>query len=278
MKATFLRGAPSTVILLRAQIEGVNSRKSIIDACLRHALTCAAVLNRTHTADGSSAGSEADHVSLRLIQSNLQWSKLATAELLVETSRRNIAVALVQKPYVSNAGEFKRYFGCRVIQRMTPRAGPVKAAILILDSGVDVEEDQTLIDKNVIAAVITAGSCRIGVVSVYFEGDKPISPYLDRVNERDNARGTELCDFLDEEGLHILVLNEGNIPTFEWSPELEELKKDANSKKRRIRNAAPIRRRYVVEEYVRAKKDYERVVADDETTSWKRFCMDRESI
>ncbi|GBP98437.1 hypothetical protein EVAR_9231_1 [Eumeta japonica] len=56
-----------------------------------------------------------------------------------------------------------------------------KTAILILDSDVDVEEDQTLIDENVTAAVVTAGNCRIGVVSVYFECDKPIGPYLDRV-------------------------------------------------------------------------------------------------
>ncbi|GBP72931.1 hypothetical protein EVAR_41147_1 [Eumeta japonica] len=53
---------------------------------------------------------------------------------------------------------------------MTPRKGPVKAAIIILDSGVDVEEDKTLIDENVTATVIKAGNCRIGVVSVYFEG------------------------------------------------------------------------------------------------------------
>ncbi|GBP92817.1 Putative 115 kDa protein in type-1 retrotransposable element R1DM [Eumeta japonica] len=190
-------------------------------------------------ADGLSVGSEADHASLRFIQSNLQRSKLATAELLVGASRRKIAVALVQEPYVGNTGELKRYSGCRVIQRVAPRAGPVKAAILILDSDVDVEEDQTLIDENVTAAVVTAGNCRIGVVSVYFECDKPIGPYLDRVkwvcsklgtnkiilggdvnawsvwwgSERDDARGTELCDFLDVEGLH--VLNEGNIPTFE---------------------------------------------------------------
>ncbi|GBP92211.1 Putative 115 kDa protein in type-1 retrotransposable element R1DM [Eumeta japonica] len=140
-----------------------------------------AAQNRTHMADGLSVGSEADHASLRFIQSNLQRSKLATAELLVGASRRKIAVALVQEPYVGNTGELKRYSGCRVIQRVAPRAGPVKAAILILDSDVDVEEDQTLIDENVTAAVVTAGNCRIGVVSVYFECDKPIGPYLDRV-------------------------------------------------------------------------------------------------
>ncbi|GBP97450.1 hypothetical protein EVAR_61157_1 [Eumeta japonica] len=106
-------------------------------------------------ADGLSVGSEADHASLRFIQSNLQRSKLATAELLVGASRRKIAVALVQEPYVGNTGELGR--------------------------DVDVEEDQTLIDENVTAAVVTAGNCRIGVVSVYFECDKPIGPYLDRV-------------------------------------------------------------------------------------------------
>ncbi|GBP85082.1 hypothetical protein EVAR_51201_1 [Eumeta japonica] len=67
----------------------------------------------------------------------------------------------------------------------------------------------------------------------------PIGPYLDRVryvcsklgtdkiilggdvnawsvwwgSERNDARGVDLCDFLDSEGLHIL--NEGNTPTFE---------------------------------------------------------------
>ncbi|GBP51703.1 hypothetical protein EVAR_96254_1 [Eumeta japonica] len=66
-------------------------------------------------------------------------------------------------------------------QRMAPRIGPVKAAIIILDSGVDVEEDQRLIDENVTASVITAGNCRIGVVSMYLEGAKSIGPYLDRV-------------------------------------------------------------------------------------------------
>ncbi|GBP08078.1 Putative 115 kDa protein in type-1 retrotransposable element R1DM [Eumeta japonica] len=180
-----------------------------------------------------------DHVSLRFIQSNLQRSKLATSELLVEADRRRIAVALVQEPYVGSIGELRRYLGCRVIQKATPRRGPVKAAIIVLDSGVDVEEDQTLINENVTAAVIVAGNCRIGVVLVYFEGDMPIGSYLDRVrfvcsklgtdkiilggdvnewsvwwgSEHDDARGVDLCDFLDAEGLHIL--NEGNTPTFE---------------------------------------------------------------
>ncbi|GBP79422.1 hypothetical protein EVAR_48885_1 [Eumeta japonica] len=141
-------------------------------------------------------------------------------ELLVGASRRKIAVALVQEPYVG-------YWRAQAVPgqghpTVAPRAGPVKAAILILDSDVDVEEDQTLIDENVTAAVVTAGQNwrRVG----HFECDKPIGPYLDArevglLEARDeqnhpggdvawsvwwavsdDARGTELCDFLDVEG------------------------------------------------------------------------------
>ncbi|GBP82534.1 hypothetical protein EVAR_91659_1 [Eumeta japonica] len=118
---------------------------------------------------GSSAEENTDHVSLRFIQSNLQRSKLATSELLVEADRRRIAVALVQEPYVGSIGELRRYQDAESSKGDSAK-GPVKAAIIVLDSGVDVEEDQTLIDENVTAAVIVAGNCRIGVVSVYFEG------------------------------------------------------------------------------------------------------------
>ncbi|GBP96415.1 hypothetical protein EVAR_90512_1 [Eumeta japonica] len=154
-----------------------------------------AAQNRTHMADGLSVGSEADHASLR----SPTWAILASSS---------------GTPAVGSSNGWPRV------------PDPYKAAILILDSDVDVEEDQTLIDENVTAAVVTAGNCRIGVVSVYFECDKPIGPYLDRVkwvcsklgtnkiilggdvnawsvwwgSERDDARGTELCDFLDVEG------------------------------------------------------------------------------
>ncbi|GBP04947.1 hypothetical protein EVAR_3820_1 [Eumeta japonica] len=35
--------------------------------------------------------------------------------------------------------------------------------------------------RNITSVVIKAGNFRIGAVSVYFEEDKPIRPYLDRV-------------------------------------------------------------------------------------------------
>ncbi|GBP25149.1 hypothetical protein EVAR_19631_1 [Eumeta japonica] len=154
------RFAPTSETHLRATSRQIGTPKERLTprlGYLNRNMLISAVQNRIHTADGSSAVCEADHASLRLIKSNLQRSKLAKAELLVGASRRKIAVALVQEPYVGNAGELKRYSSCRVIQRMAPRAEPVKAAILILDSDVDFEEDQTLFDVNVITAVITAG-------------------------------------------------------------------------------------------------------------------------
>ncbi|GBP18606.1 hypothetical protein EVAR_14376_1 [Eumeta japonica] len=49
----------------------------------------------------------------------------------------------------------------------------------------------TLNGENVAAAVIKAGNCRIRVVSVYFEGDMPIGPYLDRVRYVCSKLGTD---------------------------------------------------------------------------------------
>ncbi|GBP33601.1 Retrovirus-related Pol polyprotein from type-1 retrotransposable element R1 [Eumeta japonica] len=333
----------------------------------------------------------------------LARSKLATAELLIGASRRKIAVALVQESYLGNTGVLKRYSGCRVIQRMDPRAGPVNAAILILDSDVDVEEDQTPIDENVTAAVITAGSCRIGVgllrgrqadrliprprevglLETRYEQNHPggrrqrmervvghiqggdrlfqsavdvtacSSALLDRAEEwqvvrevissdhnvvtyniRTGGRSgpgpfrstriyntakarwlefltafgsakeeraltdemvetVDLCDRLDEvvdlytecvqHAYDTAISRKRSVRRLKlpwWSPKLEGLKKDANAKKWCFRNAAPSRRRYVVEEYVRANEVYERAAADVQTTSWKRFstARDRESI
>ncbi|GBP26475.1 hypothetical protein EVAR_85977_1 [Eumeta japonica] len=71
-----------------------------------------------------------------------------------------------------------------------PQRRPVKAAIIILGCGVDVEEDQTLINENITATMIKAGNCRISVVSVYFEGDTPIGPYIDRVCPARNSERT----------------------------------------------------------------------------------------
>ncbi|GBP04183.1 hypothetical protein EVAR_19131_1 [Eumeta japonica] len=113
-------------------------------------LAAGALAARPHTyGRGSSTEGCTDRVSLRFMQSNLQRRTLYWEYWRAETVP-----------------------GCRVVQRRL-RGGPVKAAIMVLSSDVDVEEDQTLNGENVAAAVIKAGNCRIGVVSVYFEETCP---------------------------------------------------------------------------------------------------------
>ncbi|GBP72797.1 hypothetical protein EVAR_40298_1 [Eumeta japonica] len=56
-------------------------------------------------ADGLSVGSEADHASLRFIQSNLRASSLRRSCWL-ERAEQDCSV---QEPYVGNTGELKRY-------------------------------------------------------------------------------------------------------------------------------------------------------------------------
>ncbi|GBP24438.1 hypothetical protein EVAR_19314_1 [Eumeta japonica] len=108
-------------------------------------------------------------------------SKFASAELLIEANGQKISVELVQEPYMGKIDELRCYLRCRAIQQMVLGTGPVKAAIITLDSSVDVEEYSILVDENVTTPVITIGNYRIGVLSLYFESDRPIAPSLDRV-------------------------------------------------------------------------------------------------
>ncbi|XP_063894705.1 uncharacterized protein LOC126057099 [Helicoverpa armigera] len=65
-----------------------------------------------------------------------------------------------------------------------------------------------------------------------------------------------------------------------WSQELESLKKEVATRKRRVRCAAPIRRQSVVEEYLQHKTNYEIKAMIAQTRSWTEFCtkQDREGM
>ncbi|XP_047028061.1 uncharacterized protein LOC124636164 [Helicoverpa zea] len=67
-----------------------------------------------------------------------------------------------------------------------------------------------------------------------------------------------------------------NIPW--WSTELVEMKNEVNTRRRRIRCAAKIRRQKGVEEYLQAKEKYEHEAMKAQVQSWKGFCekQDRE--
>ncbi|GBP25793.1 hypothetical protein EVAR_94812_1 [Eumeta japonica] len=99
----------------------------------------------THATEGPSTEGCTGLEFLRFIQSNLQRSEL---EQLVEAERRKIA--------------------------SRPKGDLAKGTRKSLNSGVYVEEDQTLNDESITATI--AGNCRIGVVSVYYEGDMSIGP------------------------------------------------------------------------------------------------------
>lgn len=61
-----------------------------------------------------------------------------------------------------------------------------------------------------------------------------------------------------------------------WSEDLAVKKKEVSRKKNRIRNAAPVRRAMVVEDYTKEKEEYECLAKKAQTTSWKAFCEKQE--
>ncbi|GBP21006.1 hypothetical protein EVAR_11037_1 [Eumeta japonica] len=82
--------------------------------------------DRTHTAEGSSTEGCTDRVSLRFMQSNLQRSKLATTELLVEAARRKIAVAHCSGTLYWEYWRAETVPGVQSRPKTAPRRGPVK--------------------------------------------------------------------------------------------------------------------------------------------------------
>ncbi|XP_063823084.1 uncharacterized protein LOC135073021 [Ostrinia nubilalis] len=174
-----------------------------------------------------------------MIQANLQRSKQATAELLKAAEDMKAAIALVQEPYVGSTGTMKLPKGTQVIQCTINRQKPVKAAILIFSDKLRVIHDPQLVTETEAAVLLQAGKTSIGVVSVYYEGDKDIEPYLRRTkavcqklnsqhiliggdvnawshwwgSRSNDDRGEAYCSFLNEMDLH--VLNVGDTPTFE---------------------------------------------------------------
>ncbi|CAF4894619.1 unnamed protein product [Pieris macdunnoughi] len=69
----------------------------------------------------------------------------------------------------------------RVVQCVPTGEKPVKAAILVFDEHIEVFQDKSLITENIVAAVLRTDQWEIGVISVYFEGDEPIEPYLEQL-------------------------------------------------------------------------------------------------
>lgn len=145
----------------------------------------------------------------------------------------------MQEPYVGAEGVLKQYPGTRVVQISRGRQGPVKAAIIVFDDKLQLYEDPNLTTENIAVLILKTQNLALVLVSVYFEEDQPLTPYLNHVQKiydkyaskyfliggdvnawstwwgssKENLRGTELSVFLEE--LDLQILNEGDEPTFE---------------------------------------------------------------
>lgn len=153
--------------------------------------------------------------------------------------KQGVSVALVQEPYVGRTGVMKQCPGTQVIQCSLNRQKPVKAAIVVFGNNLEVIHDPQLVTENVAAVLLKAGQLTFGVLSVYFEGDQEIDPYLSVTQHTihklktphillggdvnawsqwwgsvsENHRGAAYNSFLNEWDLQIL--NTGQTPTFE---------------------------------------------------------------
>lgn len=176
---------------------------------------------------------------MQIIQANLQRSKLATEELIQVAKGKGISIALVQEPYVGRSGSMSHYPGTQIIQCTLNRVKPVKAAIVVFGDQLQVIHDPQMVTETEAAVVLVAGTLKIGALSVYFEGDQDIEPYLGRTqaacnkistnnilvggdvnawshwwgSSSEDQRGAAYNAFLNQMDFH--VLNVGDTPTFE---------------------------------------------------------------
>ncbi|GBP63256.1 hypothetical protein EVAR_56637_1 [Eumeta japonica] len=144
--------------------------------------------------------------------------KIIQAQLLHTARDIGISIALVQVPHTGNTG-FR-----------------LKAGIIVFSDLLVVIEDPQLVDETEAAAVHVAGSLKLGIVSVCYEGDQDIEPYLKRTqvqyktwgpitsgdvnacsrwcgNRTKDLRGVAYSVFLNK--INLQVLNTGNTLTFE---------------------------------------------------------------
>lgn len=175
----------------------------------------------------------------KVLQANLQRSKLATGELLIEASKRGCAVALLQEPYVGRERRMRGYQGVRIFQSADAGGGTVKAAIAVFDADINVTQYPQLTTQNIVVVGIQTHAWKITLVSLYFEPETPLGPYLERLrgienelgpgglivagdvnawniwwgSSRTDDRGEEVLGAFDQLGLQIL--NRGETPTFD---------------------------------------------------------------
>ncbi|CAK1598143.1 unnamed protein product [Parnassius mnemosyne] len=92
----------------------------------------------------------------------------------------------------------------------------------------------------------------------------------ERINDFTNSM-TEACEYSIPK---LNIKKRVGLPW--WTEELTHQKKEVSRLRRRISYAAPVRREWVVEQYKRAKEEYQQEIKRAQTTSWKDFCSKQE--
>lgn len=158
-------------------------------------------------------------------------SRVATETLLQAAFEEGIEVVLIQEPYVGRTGVMAQRPGIRIVQCSLNRSKPVNAAVVVLGDTLRVIHDPQMVTE-------TEAAVRLGVLSIYCEGDRDVDETLAAVarnmralgtdnilggdlnawsfawgSREEDSRGRACSSFFDQEGLH--VLNQGDTPTFE---------------------------------------------------------------
>lgn len=125
------------------------------------------------------------------MQANLQRKNLATNEMYIEAAKRRVALAMVQEPYVGGVGKMRSCGPARVYQCVGQEEGVVKAAIVVFDADLDIEQDPELTTNNIVVVRIRTAAWSINVVSFYFEPTASLEPYVEHIMRIREKTGTE---------------------------------------------------------------------------------------
>lgn len=106
--------------------------------------------------------------SLNIGQLNLHNDRVATSELDRIVTEYNLDIVLVQEQYQSS----------RLRNRVVQLDNKARAGIYVASSKFTVTSLQNLMTSHCAVAEVTSPSCRVYIVSCYFQYSDPVSPHL----------------------------------------------------------------------------------------------------
>ncbi|CAH2086162.1 unnamed protein product [Euphydryas editha] len=116
-------------------------------------------------------------VALHFLLANFQQKKLALTELLLESEKCGIQVALVQEPYVGREDRVSNWSGIRVFQCADNGESTVKSAIIVFNA-LRYTVYPKVTSNNISVEGIRTSAWEIALVSFYFKPDLPMHLFL----------------------------------------------------------------------------------------------------